>query len=33
MYFYPTSFTIKTYHCVVDKQEKIKCLECGIDLY
>ena len=27
-HFYPSSFTIKTYHCGVDKQVKIKCLEC-----
>ena len=29
--FYPVSF--KNYHCSLDEQEKIKCLECGHDLY
>ena len=30
-HFYPVYF--KEYHCPVDEQEKIKCLECGHDLY
>ena len=30
-YFYPVAF--KQYHCPLDEQEKIKCLECGQDLY
>ena len=30
-YFYPVAF--KQYHCPLDEQEKIKCLECGHDLY
>ena len=30
-YFYPVAF--KQYHCPTDEQQKIKCLECGNDLY
>ena len=30
-YFYPVAF--KQYHCPLDEQEKIKCLECGQDLF
>ena len=30
-HFYPVIF--KEYHCPVDEQEKIRCLECGNDLY
>lgn len=30
-HFYPVSF--KDYHCPLEEQEKIKCLECGHDLY
>ena len=30
-YFYPVSF--RQYHCPIDEQEKIKCLECRQDLY
>ena len=30
-HFYPVSFT--NYHCALEEQEKIKCLECGNDLY
>ena len=30
-HFYPVSF--KQYHCSLEEQEKIKCLECGHDLY
>ena len=30
-YFYPVAF--KQYHCPLDEQEKIKCLECGHELY
>ena len=29
--FFPVSF--KNYHCPLEEQEKIKCLECGYDLY
>ena len=29
--FYPVSF--KQYHCTLEEPEKIKCLECGHDLY
>ena len=29
--FYPVSF--KDYHCNIEEEEKIKCLECGQDLY
>ena len=30
-YFYSVAF--KQYHCPTDEQQKIKCLECGNDLY
>ena len=29
--FYPVAF--KQYHCPTDEQQKIKCIECGNDLY
>ena len=30
-YFYPVSYT--NYHCYIEDEEKIKCLDCGSDLY
>ena len=30
-YFYPVSYT--NYHCYIENEEKIKCLNCGDDLY
>ena len=30
-FFYPVAF--KNYHCLIDEQQKIKCLECRQDLY